>query len=341
MGEILMRKVPHLLMAAAAVATVTVTTGDPARAALTLTAAGIADGFALSLFADTPGPASGCCGPLGIATNNLGQVVLQYYPTSSNFVFNDVDGQHLPGTALSSAPFVSTSYGVAITNDGGTLYAGNNDQGGQVFQLNPNGSSAGVVPNTSGKAGHGIATNPVTGHLEAASANGIFDINPANGASFLIKNVNADGVSVSADGKTVYAAIGGDVFGFDIASGNQVYDSGYIGSPDGTGVIQGTNQFSGDIVSNDNDGTVKLLDPVHNTVVTIASGGTRGDYVGLDLTNGSLFLTQSDSVYRLTCGQGCSFTPPPPPGVPEPATLTLIGTGLVAFGLIRRRRGDV
>jgi hypothetical protein len=308
---------------------------------LTLTAAGIADGFALSLFADTPGPASGCCGPLGIATNNLGQVVLQYYPTSSNFVFNDVDGQHLPGTALSSAPFVSTSYGVAITNDGGTLYAGNNDQGGQVFQLNPNGSSAGAVPNTSGKAGHGIATNPVTGHLEAASANGIFDINPANGASFLIKNVNADGVSVSADGKTVYAAIGGDVFGFDIASGNQVYDSGYIGSPDGTGVIQGTNQFSGDIVSNDNDGTVKLLDPVHNTVVTIASGGTRGDYVGLDLTNGSLFLTQSDSVYRLTCGQGCSFTPPPPPGVPEPATLTLIGTGLVAFGLIRRRRGDV
>jgi hypothetical protein len=328
-------------MAAAAVATVTVTTGDPARAALTLTAAGIADGFALSLFADTPGPASGCCGPLGIATNNLGQVVLQYYPTSSNFVFNDVDGQHLPGTALSSAPFVSTSYGVAITNDGGTLYAGNNDQGGQVFQLNPNGSSAGAVPNTSGKAGHGIATNPVTGHLEAASANGIFDINPANGASFLIKNVNADGVSVSADGKTVYAAVGGDVFGFDISSGNQVYDSGYIGSPDGTGVIQGTNQFSGDIVSNDNDGTVKLLDPVHNTVVTIASGGTRGDYVGLDLTNGSLFLTQSDSVYRLTCGQGCSFTPPPPPGVPEPATLTLIGTGLVAFGLIRRRRGDV
>jgi len=337
-----MRRVPHWLMAAAAVATATVATGGAARAALTLTAAGIADGFGLSLFADTPGPAGGCCGPLGIATNNLGQVVLQYYPVGLNFVFNDVDGQHLPGTALSSAPFVSGSYGAAITNDGGTLYAGNNDQSGQVFQLNPNGSSAGAVPNTAGKAGHGIATNPVTGHLEAASANGIFDINPGNGASFLIRNVNADGVSVSADGKTVYAAIGGDVFGFDIASGNQVYDSGDIGSPDGTGVIQGNNQFSGDIIANDNDGTVKLLDPVHSTVVTIASGGTRGDYVGLDLTNGSLFLTQSDSVYRLTCGPNCSFTPPPPPsGVPEPAALTLIGTGLVAFGLIRRRRGNL
>lgn len=336
-----MRRVPpHWLMAAAAVATVTVGTGGAARATLTLTAAGIADGFGLSLFADTPGPASGCCGPLGIATNNLGQVVLQYYPASSNFVFNDVDGQHLPGTALSSAPFASTSYGAAITNDGGTLYAGNNDLGGQVFQLNPNGSSAGAVPGTSGKAGHGIATNPVTGHLEAASASGIFDINPVTGASFLIKNAIADGVSVSADGKTVYAAIGADVFGFDISSGNQVYDSGNIGSPDGTGVIQGTSPFSGDIVSNDNDGTVKLLDPVHNTVVTIASGGSRGDYVGLDLTNGSLFLTQSDSVYRLTCGPSCSFTPPPPPaGVPEPATLTIIGSGLVAFGLIRRRRG--
>jgi hypothetical protein len=118
--------------------------------------------------------------------------------------------------------------------------------------------------------------------------------------------------------------------------------SGDIGSPDGTGVIQGNNQFSGDIIANDNDGTVKLLDPVHSTVVTIASGGTRGDYVGLDLTNGSLFLTQSDSVYRLTGGPNCSFTPPPPPsGVPEPAALTLIGTGLVAFGLIRRRRGNL
>jgi hypothetical protein len=332
-----MRRVPQWLMAAAAVATVTVTTGGAAHAALTLTAAGIADGFSLSLFADTPGPSGGCCGPLGIATNNLGQVVLQYYPVGRNYVFNDVDGQHLPGTALSSAPFVSSSYGVAITNDGGTLYAGNNDQSGQVFQLNPDGSSAGAVPNTVGKAGHGIATNSVTGHLEAASASGIFDINPANGASFLIKNVNADGVSVSADGKTVYAAVGGDVFGFDISSGNQVYDSGNIGSPDGTGVIQGSSPFTGDIIANDNDGTVKLLDPISGTVVTIASGGTRGDYVGLDLTNGSLFLTQSDSVFRLICSASCSFAPPPP-GVPEPATLTLIGTGLFAFGLIRRRR---
>src|SRR5256885_13216623 len=117
-----MRRVPYWLMAAAAVATATVATGGAARVALTLTASGIADGFTLSLFADTPGPTSGCCGPLGIATNNLGQVVLQYYPLGRNYVFNDVDGQHLPATALSSAPFVSASYGIAITNDGGTLY---------------------------------------------------------------------------------------------------------------------------------------------------------------------------------------------------------------------------
>ena len=167
-----------------------------ALATLTLTPAGIADGFILTLFVDQAPNVIGI-GPLGIATNNLGQVVIQDYAAGRNYIFNDVNNQHF-SSALSSAPFSSFVFGVAITNSGSTLYAGNNDASAQLFKLNPDGSSAGVVPGTSpGIAGHGIWTNPATGHLVSASANGIFDINPTNGATTpIVGGVYADGVSL-------------------------------------------------------------------------------------------------------------------------------------------------
>lgn len=295
----------------------------PAHAALTLTSDGIAKGFTLSLFVDQV-PASGfCCGPLGVATNNLGQVVIQVYPNGANFVFNDVDNQHF-SASLSSAAYSSFSYGAALTNSGGNLFATNNDAGGVVFKLNPDGSSAGALTGANA-GGHGIWTNPVTGHLVAATGFSINDIDPVTGTfTPIVSGVNVDGVSVSPDGKTVYGAGGFQVFGWDIATGNLVYSSGGITSFDGTGVITGSSSLAGNIVANANDGTVWLLDPVAKTSLMIASGGSRGDYVGLDMSNGTLFLTQTDSVYRLSCGKDCGFVV----GIPEPSTL-----GLSLFGL--------
>ena len=304
----------------------------PAQAALTLTAAGITDGFTLSLFVDSAPNTGYCCGPLGIATNSLGQVVVQNYASHTNSVFSDVDGQHW-SMAISAAPFTSTSYGAAITNSGGTLYATNNDAGQIVYRLNPNGS-INTALTTTGAGGHGIWTNPVTGHLVAANGSVINDIDQGTGTfSTIVHNVDVDGVSVSNDGSTIYGASGGHVFGWNYL-GAQVYDSGNLGTPDGTGVIGGNNLFTGDIIANANDGTVWLLDPVHHTSVVIASGGSRGDYVGVDSTNGTLFLTQTDSVYRLACGPDCFFTPP----VPEPETYALMLGGLALIGALKRRR---
>jgi hypothetical protein len=309
----------------------------PAHAALTLTADGVSKGFTLSLFVDQV-PASGyCCGPLGIATNSFGQVVMQAYPTGKNWVFNDVDNQHF-SAALSSASYSSFSYGAAITNSGGNLFATNNDAGGVVYKLNPDGSINSPLTGT-GVGGHGIWTNPITGHLVAANGSTIRDIDPVSGTNTIIVNgIDVDGVSVSKDGTVVYGAGGGHVFGWNY-SGTLVYDSGFLGNPDGTGVIQGNNLFSGDIIANDNSGNVWLLDPVAHTSVIIANGGSRGDYVGVDGTNGTLFLTQTDSVYRLGCGPDCFFTPPP---VPEPETYALMLGGLALLGWVaRRRRVDV
>jgi hypothetical protein len=240
--------------------TVTAPLAFSAHAQLHLAAAGTTAGFNLSLFVDQVPNSGFCCGPLGIATNNLGQVVLQDHPNGRNYVFTDVDKQHF-GANLSSAPFSSSSYGAAITNSGGTLSATNNDSSQTVFRLNPDGSVNSPLT-AAGIGGHGNATNFVTGHLVTANGNTIRDVNQVAGAStIIVSGVDVDGVSVSADGHTVYGAAAGHVFGGSYTTGAQVYDSGLLGSPDGTGVIQGTNIFSADLISNDNDGNVFLLDP--------------------------------------------------------------------------------
>ena len=92
---------------------------------------------------------------------------------------------------------------------------------------------------------------------------------------------------------------------------------------------------------NNNDGTVALLDPTkadgaQGQYATIASGGTRGDFASADTSNGTLFLSETNAVYRLSCS-GCSIGSEPS-STPEPASLSLFGSGLMAVGWMLRRR---
>jgi hypothetical protein len=314
----------------------------PSRADLALTAAGTADGFTLDNFmtgvpATSGNPSNGCCGPLGIATNSAGQVVFQVYSVG-NFLVSDVNGQAFnPATQTSN--LTSTGYGMAITNSGGTLYTGNNDAGGTLQKLNADGSLNSTVATTpsSAIAGHGITTNPVNGNIVASSFNGIWSINPTTGVATQIVNTggNVDGVSMSANGQIVYGANNGRVIGYSVTTGLQVFTSSFLGSPDGTGVITGSSPFAGDIISNDNDGTVWLIDSTTGVGTQIASGGTRGDYVGVDGTNGSLFLTQTNEIWRLGCGEGCGFVQG---GVPEPSTWAMLLLGFAGIGFMAYRR---
>jgi hypothetical protein len=309
----------------------------PSQASLMLTVEGIADGFTLDLFMNQIPSTGFCCGPLGIATNNTGQVVMQVYQ-QGNYLVPDVNGQVF-NPATQTTTLSPSSYGMAITNSGGTLYAGNINVGGGVVQkLNPNGTLNSTLATTpaSGVGGHGITTNPANGNLISASRNAIWSINPGTGAATLIvNNEDVDGVSISANGSIIYGATGGRIYGWNSTTGAQVFVSQPLGSPDGTGVINGSGLFAGDIVSNNNDGTVWLINHLTGLAVLIASGGTRGDYVGVDGNDGSLFLTQTNEVFKLGCGQGCGFVQG---AVPEPSTWAMMILGFAGVGYMAYRR---
>ncbi len=306
----------------------------PASATLALTPDGIADGFVLSTFATTNPGNTGCCnGPFGLGVNSAGNVLVNT-GAGTLYVFSDVDDQ-TPATALFTQP--SNNYVGAFTSSGGTVYGAVYGGNYESFNLDGTVANANVFPTLAGEAYLGMWTNPVNGHIISNSGLGLIDINPTTGDFFVITSSTGDGVSVSPDGKTAYSEQG-SINGYtDAPGGAQVFNSGsQFPSPDGTGVISG-GTFNGDIIVNDNSGSIFLLNPTTKVSDMIASGGTRGDYTQADTNNGSLLLDYSDIVARLTCPD-CSFVPPT---VPEPATWTMMLIGFAGLGFLGYRRARV
>ena len=280
-----------------------------ARAQLTVTPAGAADGFALNNFvtglpSDATYDPQGA-GPFGVTVNNAGQVVLNSYANSTNYLFNDVSNQTV-ANAIGSTPFAGftaayATVGGTVWGSGGSLFT--NTAFDKLVKFNPDGTVNTIYPTVD--VSNGLWVNPVNGHLIGSGFGGLVDIDPAN--------------------PTAYRVIG-----TDIADG-----------VDGVGVIASSNALNGDIVVNTNDGDVYLIDPtnISGGPLLVADNGSRGDYVSQDSNDGSLFLTQSDSVLKLSCGVGCSFAQEPPPAaLSEPDTTIIIGVGFLVLGLLRKRR---
>lgn len=313
---------------------------------LTLTAAGVSDGFTLTTFT-TLNPGDTGFGPFGIAVASNGNVIISNWPTGKLYVFPDSDGQ-TTASALFTQP--SNSGTTAYATAGGHPYG---SQNGRFVEFNSDGTVNHTLTGVTAGPSLGMWGNPVNGHIIATSSSGLIDIDPlANGGTGSFRVItaggNGDGVSVSPNGMTAYVEQGGQINGYDIASGNMVFSSGPLvglSGADGSGVISSTNSLNGDLIINFNSGGIGLMDPATKTFTVIANGGNRGDYVSPDTNNGTLFLDYSDTVERLSCGADCSIggpPPPPPSNTPEPGTLALFGTALLGVAmLLRRQRAKV
>lgn len=331
-----MRQTPRLGLIFAA--PLLLATAIPAHASLMLTMAGVNDGFSLSTFVS--GYPAAEYGPLSVGVLPDGNLITGSFANAALYIFSDADGQTL-GSALSKIPYTfqtgNPQY-IFATVDGEVYGAqvGGSGTFGQfsnsgAFTPIPNLAAAGVT------ADYGMWADPANNDLIASSSKGLIEINPVSGTYRVINaSVFPDGVTVSPDGQTVYAEVGGGISAYNVTTGALIksYATGH--SPDGTGVISGGN-FNGDLIVNDNDGTVLLLDPVTSVITIIANGGTRGDFVSADTNNGTLFLSQEEQIARLSCGVGCSIGAPPPSS-PEPGTMFLVAAGFGALTLLRLRR---
>jgi hypothetical protein len=309
-------------------------TPAPVRAGMVLTDAGVATGFHLTTFADGfPFDQATSAGPLGIAFTPGGGVMVTDFPGNVRVFPNDTDGQSAASVPVAQNYGKSNAAGLAVV--AGNYYMAQ-QANGDLVQVNTNGTYNGVlvagIPNATGV----IALNPVNGHLfvDTVLDNEIFDVNPFTRTKTLFVNAQADGLAVNATGTILYAALRGvnieHVVGFSLSTGQLVFDSGDIPG-DVDGIAIGTGLLAGNLFVNTNAGTLVEINLTTLAMETIAKGGSRGDFVMAD-PDGSLLITQTDSVLRLT--------PPPGGGLggpgggeisPEPASLILLGIGFLCL----------
>lgn len=300
----------------------------PTRAGMVLTSGAQSGGFQLSTFA-SGFENDGAIGPIGVAITPNGSVLVGTWPNGKLYKFADADGQ-TPGSPLQT---FGGGNAHSLATVGGAMYMIEKfNNGGSLLQIDPIDGHVIRTLLTNLNQPLGLTPDLLNGHLLlGTSFNGIFDIDPTTSAVRQITSTTADGVTT--DGTTVYGAHGGNILGFNIASGALVFDSGPIGgTPDGTAL--GTGTLAGNIFVNTNGGTLVEVNLLTKAQTLIGTGGSRGDFVTVDSNNGSLLLTQTDSVLRLTAPPGGGFK-----STPEPSSLVLglIGS-LGGLGYFWRRR---
>ena len=275
---------------------------------LTLTPAGQALGFELTTFANNfPNTGANGIGPLGMTV--LGNSVLATDAFGNVRIFpTDTDGQS--ATSVPAQTYGAwNAFGTVLLN--GNIYMAQQSSGnGSVVQLNADGTLNQTIVTNLGAA-VGMQANPKTNHLFVSTGgNGttIFDVDPAakTATVWMSGLASPDGMALSADSSILYVALasGNNIVGYSTVDKSKVFDystlNGGTGLSQMDGIALGYGALTGKIFANANNGFVYQIDILTGASTIIASGGSRGDFVSVDLNGqGALLLTQTDRIMRL------------------------------------------
>jgi hypothetical protein len=326
---------PHLSMIAALLILFPCAHG--VRAQMALTAAGSAAGYRLTTFATgfpTDTIASGVDGPNGIAFIPSGGVAVSDHPGNVRVFPTTADGQSAGNVAAAYNYGYGNALGLARV--GSSLYLA--DQlGGSVLQLNLDGTLhqtiVSNIPNATG-----IVANPNNGHLLVSnygSGEAVWDVDPVAKTDSVFVNLPGDGDGMVTDGTTLYVKSGATgserILGFRLSDKTQVFTSPVIDGADGVSLGLGT--LAGSLFVNTNFGQVYQLNLATQATTLIASGGSRGDFLTA-APDGTLFVTQSDSILRLTAPSSGAF------GGGSLWTAKAVSTGVDAYTRILWNKTD-
>jgi hypothetical protein len=294
--------------------------------ALTLTDYGLAEGMSLSTFATnvpTQGGSTGTIGAYSLAFPSNGKVLGSEEPGNVRVYPGDFDGQDASG-----AP-VGQNYGYA--NAKGLAQLGDNIYmvgyfTGTVSLLNTDGTFN--QPIASGlPTAEDVVADPNSGHLYVSTQQfGLWDVDPNTGAESLIAPGGFLGISLSADGTTLYAGtVNSPVFGFDTTTYAQVFNVSPVWPGQAVSVAQGTGAFAGNLYVNTYSSgqvwEVNIADPTQQTLVADNGPSSGGTFMTVDPNDGSLLLGEQDRIERLSFptgggggGAGGVTAPTAPPG---------------------------
>jgi sugar lactone lactonase YvrE len=304
---------------------------------LTLTQAGINQGFSLASFAKNFYVLNNV-GPAGIAFPASGGVLvddgwgyLYKFPTDQN-------GQN--AGSVSRITYGTNLIGMAEVN--GRNYVVERTTG-SVLQVDDAGNKIRTIVSGINWPGGMIAVTtpgPLYGHLLVSTDLGlaVYDVDPVAGTRTLLVNLDhgADGMAFDSVGNTLYVVenVYG-VVGYDLTTKQKVFDSGQFSSSEGMpdGISIGTGNLRYNLLINTNSGNlIQIYTPAPKNHIMIAHLGSRGDLTAIDPYNGTLLISQSSSVERLI--------PPPRAGFDGgpsgTATNNLVQGNLLGVGLDHR-----
>ena len=281
---------------------------------LTLTPAAIGMGFQMKQFAYNFGD-EGDAFTAGTAFNNKGDaLIIDALASRLYHLYSEVNDQDVKQSFISTT--ISGDFG--LTTYQGHIYAGGYSAENQsrIVELDQNGIYQKTIypslgqPSILGVVG-GIKVNPNNGHFFVANIyqGYIIEVDPdALTAGIWMSHLSEpDGIAISDDGRFVYIAeySANRVVGYDLNTKAKILNASMPGSPDG--IALGYGRLDHKLFANCQNGQVWMVDLVTGLKTLIADGGSVfADFVE-PAPDGSLFLTQGETVARLIPPPGSSF----------------------------------